>query len=147
MLTAGLGGSFGILHYALLAVSSPGVSAEDLLADPRRSLSEDLLRRGFRKACNGDYADIALKAQPADGSILCRASAGRVSLIVDDRLVWTQHFDPRDQENTRWVQAARTREVTMISGDHLIVSGGYIDTTAAAAQGSLVMAKIHAEWL
>lgn len=148
LLTARLGGSFGILEYALLAVTASWDATTDKSgSDPRYSMTEDLLRRGFRRACNGDYSDIALKAQPADGTIVCRVSASNVSLVVDDGLVWTQRLDPVDNDHVRWAEAARTKAVTLISGDHLLISGPRVDTTTAAQQRTLVMAKIPANWI
>lgn len=89
-LTVEIAGSFGTLQYALLAFATSSAKARsDADGQPLHySLTEDMLRRGFRRTCNSDYADIALKAQRADGSILCRASAdGLVSLWFDDNLV------------------------------------------------------------
>jgi hypothetical protein len=114
---------------------------------PHDSLTEDLLRRGFRRACNSDYADIALKAQPADGSILCRASTdGLVSLWSDGNLLWSEHFDSKDEEAALWLHAARTREITLMSGDYVLISGTDVDLTAAYDKRTLVMAKIPAVW-
>ena len=83
-LTVGIEGSFGNLHYPLLAFgTSSAVTGPEAPAEP--SLTKDLLTRGFRRACNSDYADIALKAHAADGSVLCPASNdGLVSLFIDD---------------------------------------------------------------
>ncbi|MDQ1053863.1 hypothetical protein QE394_001791 [Arthrobacter sp. SORGH_AS 212] len=148
-LTVGIDGSFGILRYAFLAMAtSSGTPGSDIAGQSAPySLTEDMLRRGFRRACNSDYADIALKAQPADGSVLCRASAdGRVSVWFDDKLAWSERFDTKDEETACWLQAARTREITLISGDYLLISGADVHPTAAADKRTLMMAKIPTVW-
>lgn len=149
LLRVGIAGSFGMLQYALLAVATPsGMTGSGVAGQPSdSSLTEDMLRRGFRRACNSDYADIALKAQPADGSILCRAFAdGTVSLWFEENLVWSERFDSTDEETALWLQAARTREIILISGDHLLISGADVDPTAAADKRTLVMARIPVAW-
>lgn len=148
-LTVGIAGSFGTLWYAFLALAtSSRTPGSDMAGQSApNSLTEDMLRRGFRRACNSDYSDIALKAQPADGSVLCRASAdGRVSVWFDDNLAWSERFDSKDEETVRWLEAARTREITLISGNYLLISGADVDPTAAADKRTLVMAKIPTVW-
>lgn len=148
-LRVGIAGSFGMLQYALLAVAtSSGMTGNRGAGQASHSfLTEDMLGRGFRRACSSDFADIALKAQPADGSVMCRASAdGAVSLWVDDALIWFERLDPQDEETALWLQAARKSEITLISGDHLLVSGTDVDPRAAAEKRTLVMAKIPLAW-
>lgn len=149
-LTVGIDGSFGVLHYALLAyTTSPAMTRSGIPAKaPHHSSTEDMLSRGFRRACNSDYADIALKAQPADGSILCRASVdGLVSLSIDGHRVWSRRFDPKEDESALWVKAAQTRGVTPISGDHLLITETGVDPTVAANKVALVTAKIPTAWI
>lgn len=83
-LTVGIEGSFGILHYAVLAFTAARPTADrQLNVEQWPLLTQELLERGFRPARNADVEDIVLKAQPADGSIQCRASTeGLVSLLV-----------------------------------------------------------------
>lgn len=147
----GIEGSFGILRYALLALSPSCTPVGGKCADKAQhqdcSLTDDLLGRGFRRACNNYYADIALKAQQADGTVLCRASTGGfVSLWFDGDLVWSQRFDPEEEASSAWLTAAKDRDVTLISGDHVLVSGTDVDLSAAAAQGTLVMGRIPTVW-
>lgn len=116
--TVGIEGSFGILQYPVLAVSA---GARDLHGPNSGGFSpwleEDLLGRGFRPALSDDMADIVLKARASNGSIRCRASTdGLVCLLVDNRLVWSDQLDTSDPENLQWLKAARTRDVTIISG-------------------------------
>lgn len=141
-LTVGIEGSFGILHYAVLAFPAvrpttdphPNVEQWPLLA-------QDLLKRGFRPARNADVEDIVLKAQAADGSIQCRASTeGFISLVVDNSLVWARQFNPEDPESALWLQAARSRGVTIISGIPLRTEG--IEVDRDASMESLVAAKV-----
>ncbi|MCU1517884.1 MAG: hypothetical protein JWQ75_2605 [Pseudarthrobacter sp.] len=143
--TVEIKGSFGVLNYALLAFT---VSGHTTKADkPEKQLIADLLARGFRPACNGDYAEIAVKAQYADGSIQCRASTnGLISLVFDNEMVWSQQFDPKDQETASWLEAAQARDVTLISGNHIQISDNEIDLTLAAVMGTLVIARIPAVW-
>lgn len=148
-LTVGIDGSFGTLQYALLALTTSSAFAKSKTAGNSRHdpLTENMLSRGFRRACNSDYADIVLKAQPADGSVLCRSSTGGLlSVWFDDNLVWSEHFDPRDAEAALWLKAAQTREVTLIGGDRLLISGTDVDPTAAADKRTLMMAKIPTVW-
>lgn len=90
-LTAEIEGSFGILHFAVLAFTTARPTT-----DPNPNveqwplLTQDLLKRGFRPARNADVEDIVLKAQAANGSMQCRASSeGLNSLLVDNDLVWS----------------------------------------------------------
>ncbi|MFW0775825.1 hypothetical protein ACLRGI_21960 [Paenarthrobacter nitroguajacolicus] len=148
-LSVRIAGSFGMLHYALFALTtSSGMTRSGPAEQPSNtSLTEDMLTRGFRRACNSDYADIALKAQPADGSILCRASTdGTLSLWFEDNLVWSERLDSKDEQTALWIQAARTKEITLLSGDYLLISGTDVDPTAAADKRTLVMAKIPIAW-
>jgi hypothetical protein len=148
-LTAEVAGSFGILQYALLAFArQPGVSGNSGAGQTSGySLTEEMLDRGFKRACNGDYADIALKAQPADGSIQCRVSIdGFVSLWTDNHMVWSERFDAEDEASALWLKAARNWQVTLISGDHLRISETGVDPRAAANKRALVMAKIPTVW-
>lgn len=148
-LTVGIDGSFGVLRYALLALSPPSASADRGLGGKEQdgSFTGGLVRRGFRRACNSDYADIALKAQPADGTVLCRAStSGLVSLWFEENLVWSERFNPEDKEAVLWLAAAKARDVAVISGDNVLISGARVDLTVAAAQGTLVMARIPTVW-
>lgn len=145
-LTVGIEGSFGILHYAVLAFTACLAATTDRQPNVEQwpLLIQELLERGFRPARNADVEDIVLKAQPADGSIQCRASTeGLVSLLVDNSLVWSRQFNPEDPETALWLKAARTRGVTIISGDHLR-SETKDDRTASME--SLVMAKVPTAW-
>ena len=149
-MTVGIQGSFGILHYALLAFTStsPPPHSQEPRAHHGSSLTKDLLERGFRPACNADYEDMVLKAQPADGSIQCHASTnGLISLHLDDEPVWARQYDPNDPETALWIRAARTREVTVIGGDNLQISNEDIDVRTAARKGSLVTAKVPTVWI
>lgn len=145
-LAVGIEGSFGMLHYAVLAFSAgrpttdrqPNVQQWPLLA-------QELRGRGFRPARNADVEDIVLKAQPADGSIRCRASTeGLVSLLVDNSLVWSRQFDPEDLETALWLQAERTRGVAIISGDPLRI--GEAEADRPANMEHVVMARIPTVW-
>jgi hypothetical protein len=148
-LTVGIEGSFGTLYYPLLAVA-PAADATSREADaehPHYSLTKDLLHRGFRPACNADYGDIGLRAQPANGSVQCRATRdGLISVVYDNKPVWSRRYDPKDAETALWITAAQTREVTLISGDHLQITETEIDLTLAAVMGQLVIAKIRTVW-
>lgn len=107
-LTASIEGSYGVLEYPVLVVATGGRSPW---------LAEVLLGRGFQPVRNPDTHDIVLKARLADGSVYCRASpAGHVSLLLNNMLAWSCHLDLEDPESVRWLTAARTREVTVISG-------------------------------
>lgn len=148
-LTVGIDGSFGTLDYPLLAVApaADAASRETDAEHPQYLLTEDLLQRGFRPACNADYGDIVLRAQPANGSVQCRATtAGLISLVYDNKPVWSRRYDPKDAETALWITAAQTREVTLISGDHLQITETEIDLTLAAVMGKLVIAKIPTVW-
>lgn len=148
LLTAGLSGSFGTLEYAVLAFGPSRPDKPDVPVDnPGHSLTADLLRRGFRLACNDDYADMALKAQPADGSIVCRVATGHVTLVIDNQLVWTRRIKPEEDNDARWIRAARNRDITLIASDHLRVSAAGVDSATAAASRTLVMARIPIKWL
>jgi hypothetical protein len=139
-------GSFGILHYAVLAFAAARPTAE------RHSnvgqcplLAEDLLGRGFRPARNADVEDIVLKAQPADGSVKCRASTeGFISLLIDNSLVWSRQFNPEDPETALWLKTARTRGVTVISGDYLRIRQTQVGR--ASETEPLVMATVPTAW-
>lgn len=145
-LTVGIAGSFGILHYAVLAFTATRPTADrQPNVEQWPLLTEDLLGRGFRPARNADIEDIVLTAQPADDSIQCRASAeGLVSLLVDNSLVWSRVFNPEDPETALWLKAARTNGVTIISGDHL--RSAEIGVDCAATMESLAMAKVPTAW-
>lgn len=148
-LTVAVVGSFGVLHYPLLVFTTNVSLTSSESGEGQRygSLTAALLNRGLRLACNADQADIALKAQQADGSIQCRASAnGFISLVFDNRLVWSRQFDPKDAESVRWLKAAQSREVTLISGDHVQITETGIDLTLAADRKALVAAKIPTMW-
>lgn len=148
-LTVGVDGSFGTLYYPLLAVAPAAdrTSRETGAEHPRYSLTADLLKRGFRPACNTDYGDIALRAQPGDGSIQCRTTTdGLISLEFDNKRVWSRRFDLKDAETALWLTAAQTREVTLISGDDVQVTETEIDLTLAAVMGKLVIARIPTVW-
>ncbi|MDP9998386.1 hypothetical protein [Pseudarthrobacter sulfonivorans] len=148
-LTVGVDGSFGTLYYPLLAVAraADATSREADDEHPQYLLTEDLLKRGFRPACDADHGEIALRAQPADGSIQCHATIdGLISLVFDNKPVWSRPFDPEDAETALWLTAAQTREVTLISGDHLQITETEIDLTLAAVMGTLVTAKIPTVW-
>lgn len=143
-LIVGVEGSFGVLHYPVLALWA-GQPATDRQRTAGWSpwLTEDLLVRGFRPVRDADVEDIVLRAQLADGSIGCRVSAdGLVSLLVDNKLVWSRQVDPEDRETDRWIKAARTREVTIVSGD--LVSDGQSD--GAGSWTPEVMAKVPTAW-
>jgi hypothetical protein len=136
VLTVGIEGSFGILHYAVLAFTAARLSTYK-----QPLLTQDLLGRGFRLARVADFEDIVLKAQPADGSIQCRAStAGLISLLVDDSTVWSRKLNPEEREAALWLKAARTAGATVISGDH----PGIEKTKAGRTTSNepLVMARI-----
>lgn len=148
-LTVGIEGSFGILQYAFLALTGSSVMTGRGVGEQPGpcSLTGNMLERGFRRPCNSDFADIALKAQPADGSIRCHASTeGFVALWLDDTLAWSQRFEPEQKDVTLWFKAARTRDVTLISGDGLLIFGANVDPTAAAAKRTLVAGKIPTVW-
>lgn len=115
-LTVGIEGSFGVLQYPVLVLSTVRPAY-----DPQRNdgqspwLPEDLLGRGFRPVRNPDIEDIVLKAQLADGSIHCRVSSdGFVSLLIYNNLVWSRQVDPEDPETALWIKAARTKEMTIV---------------------------------
>jgi len=140
VLTVGIEGSFGILHYAVLAFT-----AVRLTTDRQPLLAQDLLGRGFRLARIADFEDIVLKAQPADGSIQCRASTeGLISLLVDDSTVWSRKLNPEERDAALWLKAARTRGVTIISRDHLQIGENMVDR--ATSMEPLVMAKVPTWW-
>jgi hypothetical protein len=136
VLTVGIEGSFGILHYAVLAFT-----AARLTTDRQPLLTPDLLGRGFRLARIAELEDIVLKAQPADGSIQCRASPeGFISLLVDNSMVWSRTLNPEEREAALWLKAARTTGATVISGDHPGIKKPKADPTTSIEP--LVMAKI-----
>jgi len=138
-LTVGIDGSFGTLYYPLLAVAPAAdtTSRETDAEHPHYSLTADLLKRGFRPACNADYGDVALRAQPADGSIqCCTTTDGLISLVFDNKPVWSRLFDPKDAETALRLTAAQTREVTLIGGDDLQITETEIDLTLAAVMGT-----------
>ena len=145
-LTVGIEGSFGILHYAVLAFAAARPTTDrQPNVEQWPLLTRDLLGRGFRPARNADVEDIVLKAQSADGSIHCRASTeGLVSLLVDNRLVWSRQLNPEDPETGLWLKAARSRGVTIISDDHLRNGETKVDCTVGME--SLVMAKVPTAW-
>jgi hypothetical protein len=145
-LTVGIAGSFGILHYAILAFPARRSTTSDLADVERWPLAaEDLLGRGFRPARDADVEAIVLKAQPAKDSIQCRASTeGLISLLVDNDLVWSRQFNPEDPETARWLRAALTTGVTVISGDRLLINGTPLDH--APSTEPLLMAKIATVW-
>lgn len=143
-LTIGVKGSFGVLHFAVLAFTAD--DAPDQQRDVGQSpwLVENLLGRGFRPARSADIEDIVLKAQPDDGSISCRVSTdGLVSVLVDNSLVWSRQVDPEDQDTARWIKAARSREVTVVIGG-LIRDGQSVD---AGRWRPEVMAKVATVWV
>lgn len=144
-LTVGIEGSFGILLYAVLAFTAARPSADrQPNVDQCPLPTQDLLERGFKPARNADVEDIVLKAQPADGSIQCRVSnEGFISLLVDNSLVWSRQFNPEDPETALWLKAARSRGVTIISGDHLL---SVTKVDRAASMESFVMAKVPTVW-
>lgn len=142
-LTVGVQGSFGVLHYAVLAFKATG-PAPDSQPTIRQWpwLTEELLGRGFRPARNADIEDIVLKAQPGDGSIQCRASSeGVISLLIDNELAWLGQLNPEDRETALWLKAARIRGVTIISGDHL---RSKVD--GAKNMEPLLTARVPATW-
>lgn len=146
-MTVGIQGSFGILHYALLALASASPRSQEPRTHHGSWLTKDLLERGFRPACNADYEDMVLKARHCDGSIQCHISTnGLISLHLDDEPVWARHYDPDNPETALWFRAARTREVTVIGGDNLQISNEDVDVRTAASQGSLVTAKVPTIW-
>lgn len=136
LLTVGIEGSFGTLHYAVLAFT-----AVRLTTDRQPLLTQDLLGRGFRLARIPDFEDIVLKAQPADGSIQCRASTeGLISLLVDGSMVWSRKLNPEERDAALWLKAARTTGATVISGDHPGIEKAKADRSTS--NEPLVMAKI-----
>jgi hypothetical protein len=144
-LLVGVEGSFGVLHYPVLALSA-GLfrTGRQRTAGWSPWLTEDLVVRGFRPVRDADVEAIVLKAQLADGSIRCRISAdGLVALLVDNNLVWSRQVDPEDRETARWIKAARTREVTIVSVDH--ISNGQSD--GAGSWKPVVMAKVPTAWI
>lgn len=145
-LTVGVEGSFGVLHYAVLAFTAARPMTDRQPNVDRWPLqAAELQGRGFRPARNADVEDIVLKAQPADGSIQCRASTeGLVSLLVDNTLVWSRRFDPEDVETALWLEAARTRGVAIISGQPLRT--GETEADRPAGMEHLVMARIPTVW-
>lgn len=139
-LTVGIEGSFGVLHYAVLALTA-GHPQTGEKRNGRRSLwmAEDLLARGFRPVRNAEVEDIVLKAQLADGSVRCMVSIdGLISLLVDNNPVWSRNVDPDDPETALWLKAAGTREVTIITGD--LIRRGQGDSTESWKPH--VMAKV-----
>lgn len=145
-LTVGIEGSFGVLHYAVLAFAADRRATGKLSnGEQWPLLTEDLRGRGFRPARTPGLEDIVLKAQPSNGSIQCWASTeGLISLLVDKTLVWSRQFDPEDPENALWLTAALTTGVTLISGDYLRISETKVDQ--AASMDPLVMAKVPTVW-
>jgi hypothetical protein len=145
-LTVAIEGSFGGLHYAVLAFTAARPTTESQPIVEQGPLSPlDLLGRGFRPARIADVQDIVLKAQPADGTIQCRASAdGLISLLVDNHLVWSRQFNPDDPETALWLKAARSRGVTIISGEHLRI--GEIKINCITSKEPLVVAKVPTAW-
>jgi hypothetical protein len=136
VLTVGIEGSFGILHYAVLVFT-----AARLTTDRQPLLTPDLLGRGFRLARIAELEDIVLKAQPADGSIQCRASTeGLISLLVDNSMVWSRKLDPEERDAALWLKAARTTGATVISCDHPGVEKAKANRTTG--NEPLVIAKI-----
>lgn len=145
-LTAGIEGSFGTLHYAIVALNAAHSSAR---GNPNPQLHRpsalDLLSRGFKPVRSADLEDIVLKAQPANGSVRCRVSTeGLVQLLVDNDLVWSRQFDPKDEDHALWLKAARTRDVTVLSGS--LSAKNVQDSDSSANMEPLVMAKVPAEW-
>jgi hypothetical protein len=143
--TVGTEGSFGTLHYAVVALDALDITAGGY-ADAQQCLLAPLalLGRGFRPARTVDLEDIVLKAQLADGSVRCRASTeGLILLVVDNRVVWSRQYDPEDPDTALWLEAARTRDVTILScGLHAWNAGdGY-----SASDEPLMMAKVPIEW-
>lgn len=144
-LTIGVKGSFGVLQFAVLAFTADH-RAPDQQRDVVQSpwLVENLLSRGFRPARSADIEDTVLKAQPGDGSISCRVSTdGKVSVLVDNSLVWSRQVDPEDQDTARWIKAARSREVTVVIGG--LIRDGQSDD--AARWRPEVMAKVATVWV
>jgi hypothetical protein len=145
-LTVGIEGSFGVLHYAVLAFHTLD-NATGERADTRQGLLAplELLGRGFRPARTADLEDMVLKARLAGGSVRCRASAeGLILVLVDNTLVWSRQYDPRDPDTVLWLEAARTGDVTILSGGgfHAPYAGG----GHSANDEPLMMAKVPAEW-
>lgn len=143
--TVGIEGSFGTLHYAVVALNPLDIAAagnadaqQCLLAPP------ELLGRGFKPARTTDLEDIVLKAQLGDGSVRCRASTeGPILLLVDDNLVWSRQFDPEDPDIAPWLEAARTRDVTILSGG---LHARHAGDDYSANHEPLMMAKVPMEW-
>lgn len=145
-LTVGIEGSFGTLHYAVVALKALDIAVGGS-ADIHQCLlsAHQLLGRRFRTARTADLEEIVLKAQVADGSVRCRASTdGLIQLVIDNELVWARQFDPEDPDTALWLEAARTRDVTVLGGGaHLRESGdGY-----RSNEGQLWMAKVPVEWM
>ncbi|TDL38872.1 hypothetical protein [Arthrobacter nitrophenolicus] len=113
----GIEGSFGVLHYAVLTIAADDHQTGEQ-RNPSLWMAEDLLARGFRPVRNDDVEDIVLKAQLADGSMRCQVcTKGLIALLVDDNVVWSRQVDPAEPQTAVWLEAARTRELTIISGD------------------------------
>lgn len=63
-----------------------------------------------------DLEDIVRRAQLSEGSVRCCASTeGFILLLVDNTLVWSRQYDPGDPDPALWLEAARIRDVTIIS--------------------------------
>jgi len=91
-----------------------------------------------------DFEDTVLKAPPADGSVRCRASTeGFIQLLVDNNLVWSRQYDPKETDTALWLEAARTRDVTILCcGPHAPHAGD----SHNADSGPVMMAKVPTEW-
>ncbi|WP_349034312.1 hypothetical protein [Pseudarthrobacter sp. SORGH_AS 212] len=104
----------------------------------------ELLRRGFKPARTADFEDIVLKAPPADGSVRCRASTeGLIQLLIDNSLVWSRQYDPKDTDTALWLEAARTRDVTILCcSPHAPHAGDSHNSNSEP----VMMAKVPTEW-
>lgn len=105
--------------------------------------AQELRGREFKPARTADLEDIVLKAQLTDGSVRCRASAeGLILLLIDEDLVWSRQIDPEDPDAARWLEAARTRDVTILSG---AFQTGKVADRHSANDGPLLIAKVPTE--
>ncbi|NWL32070.1 hypothetical protein DM791_04000 [Paenarthrobacter nitroguajacolicus] len=58
--------------------------------------------------------------------------------------LWSLDFDASEEDAATWLEAAKAREVTLISGNHLHFSEDELDLKCAAQRAPLVIAKIPA---